>query len=226
LVDIVVLQLRAVPAHLQQLIDASLIEVRLKVTLVLRQNLRLGLLTTETVAKRSLDGDLLEDGAVVQGDGQSVRNGALGGVVVVGGELGVLDTADALAEIFKQRGGGSFGAVGVISGGQAAENEHGGNHVLLRSAKAQFPEFHGTYLHTVVAVGEVVHLLELLVNNADACLVCAVGNFLDVLGALAHGGKLGVDLLSSLNGSLGMELGYLIVSASVSHRELSNHLPG
>jgi glycine cleavage system pyridoxal-binding protein P len=60
----------------------------------------------------------------------------------------------------------------------------------------------------VVAVGEVVHLLELLVDNTDACLVCAVGDLLDVLGALAHGGKLGVDLLSGLNGSLGVELGY------------------
>jgi hypothetical protein len=54
----------------------------------------------------------------------------------------------------------------------------------------------------VVTVGEVVHLLELLIDDANASLVCAVGDLLDVLGTLAHGGKLGIDFLSGLNGSL------------------------
>lgn len=73
---------------------------------------------------------------------------------------------------------------------------------------ANFSALKGTYLHAVITVGEVVHFLELLVDDADACLVCAVGDLLDILGTLAHGGKLSVDLLSSLNGSLGVELGY------------------
>lgn len=103
LVDIVVLQLLAVPAHLEQLIDASLVEVRLEVALVLGQNLGLGLLAAQAVAQRSLDGNLLKNGAVVEGNGQSVGDGALGGVVVVDGELLVLNAADALAEILDQR---------------------------------------------------------------------------------------------------------------------------
>ena len=112
--------------------------------------------------------------------------------MVIGGELSVLDTADLLAEFLQQRGGGGLGAVSVVASSQTAEDEHGGNHVL----------------HTVVTVGKVVHLLELLVDDTDACLVCAVGDFLDVLGTLAHGCKLGIDLFSSLNGSLRVELGY------------------
>lgn len=210
LVDIVVLQLLAVPAHLEQLINASLVKVRLEVTLVLGQDLGLGLLTAETVAQRSLDNDLLEDGAVVEGDGQRVGDGALGGVVVVSGELLVLDTADALAEVLDQRGGGGLGAIGVVVGSQAVEGQHGSDHVLKRAlvwrnmtimaAKA--------YLNTVVAVGKVVHLLELLINDTDAGLVGAVGDLLDVLGALAHFGQLLVDDFGGLNGSLGVELGW------------------
>jgi hypothetical protein len=38
--------------------------------------------------------------------------------------------------------------------------------------------------------------------------VCAVGDLLDVLGALAHRGKLSVHLLGGLNSSLRVELGY------------------
>jgi hypothetical protein len=43
----------------------------------------------------------------------------------------------------------------------------------------------GTNLNTVVTVGKVVHGLELLVDNADASLVSAVGDLLDVFGGLA-----------------------------------------
>lgn len=130
LVNLVVLELLAVPAHLEQLIDASLVEVRLEVTLVLGQNLGLGLLATEAVAQRGLNNDLLKDSAVVQGNGQSVGDGAHAGVVVVLGELLVLNAADALAEVLQKRGGGGLGAIGVVAGGQAVEDQHGGNHVL------------------------------------------------------------------------------------------------
>ena len=67
---------------------------------------------------------------------------------------------------------------------------------------AQILKLQITYLNAVVAVSKVVHLLELLVNDTDACFVCAVGDLLDVLGTLAHGSKFGVDLLSCLDGSL------------------------
>ena len=59
----------------------------------------------------------------------------------------------------------------------------------------------------MIAVSEVVHGLELLVNNADASFVSTVGDLLDVLGALAHGLELVVDGLRGLNGGLGVELG-------------------
>lgn len=104
----------------------------LEVTLVLVEDLGLGLFATQTVAEGCLDDNLVEHGAVVQGDGESVGDGTLAGVVVVQGELGVFDTADALAEVLKKRRGSGLGAVSVVVGGQAAEGEHGRNHVLER----------------------------------------------------------------------------------------------
>lgn len=65
-----------------------------------------------------------------------------------------------------------------------------------------------SYLNTVVTVGKVVHLLELLVNDPDARLVGAVGDLLDVLGALAHLSELLVNDLGGLDGGLRVELGY------------------
>lgn len=64
-----------------------------------------------------------------------------------------------------------------------------------------------SYLNTVVTVGKVVHLLELLVDDPDAGLVGAVGDLLDVLGALAHLSELLVDDLGGLDGGLRVELG-------------------
>jgi hypothetical protein len=63
------------------------------------------------------------------------------------------------------------------------------------------------YLNAVVTVSKVVHGLELLVDDANASFVGAVGNILDVLGGFAQRSKLLVDDLSALNGSLGVELG-------------------
>jgi len=160
--------------------------------LILGHDVGLGLLTTETVTEGSLDNDLRQDGAVVELNGETVADGAQGRVMVVLGELGILDALDALAEVLDERGGGGLAAVDVVAGGQAAEDEHGGGHVL----------------DAVVAVGEVVHGLELLVDDADASLVGAAGDGLDVGSRLAHLLELVVDLLGRLDGSLGVELGY------------------
>lgn len=78
----------------------------------------------------------------------------------------------------------------------------------------------------MVAVGKVVHLLELLVNDADAGLVGAVGDLLDILGALAHLGQLLVDNLGGLDGSLGVELGYSKVSRLANSLVGAPNLPG
>lgn len=181
----------AVQAQLDKLVDGGLGEVRAEVALVLGQDDGLGLLTTETVAQRSLDGNLIEDGAVVELDGQGVGDGSLGRVMVVLSVLGVLDTLDLLAKRLNQLGSGSLRAVNVVGGLEAAEDEHDGAHVL----------------DAVVTVGEVVHGLELLVNDADAGLVGSASDVLDVGGGLAHGLELVVDLLRGLDGGLGVELG-------------------
>lgn len=65
-----------------------------------------------------------------------------------------------------------------------------------------------TYLDTVITIGKVVHRLELLVNDTDACLVGAVSDLLDVGGGLSKSLELHVDDLSGLNRGLGVELGY------------------
>jgi hypothetical protein len=67
----------------------ALVEVRRDVPLELGIEKRRTLLATKTVADGVVD--LGKDGAVVEGDGEAVRDEALLGVVVVGGELRVLD---------------------------------------------------------------------------------------------------------------------------------------
>jgi hypothetical protein len=64
------------------------------------------------------------------------------------------------------------------------------------------------YLDAVVTVGKVLHGLELLVDDADAGLVCSVHDTLDVCGGLAHSLQLLVQALGSLDGRLRVELGY------------------
>lgn len=68
------------------------------------------------------------------------------------------------------------------------------------------------YLNAVVTVGKIVHSLELLVDNTDASFVSAVGDFLDIFRRLSEFGKLLVDNLGRLNGSLRMELRWKIKS--------------
>lgn len=165
-------------------------------TLVLLQDDGLGLLTTESVAERRLDSDLLEEGTVVELNGERVGDGAQAGVMVVLRVLGVLDTLDLLAKGLNELGGGGLAAVGVVGGLEAAEDEHDGAHVL----------------DAVVAIGKVVHGLELLVDDADAGLVGAAGDFLDVGSGLALSLEEVVDLLGSLDGGLGVELSCSVVS--------------
>ena len=61
------------------------------------------------------------------------------------------------------------------------------------------------YLDAVVTVGKVVHGFELFVDDTDASFVGADGDVLDVFGSLAHLGEGTVDVLGSLDGSLGVE---------------------
>jgi hypothetical protein len=60
----------------------------------------------------------------------------------------------------------------------------------------------------VVAIGEVVHGLELLVDDADAGLVRPTCDSFDVGCRLAQGLELVVDLLRGLDGGLRMKFGY------------------
>lgn len=64
------------------------------------------------------------------------------------------------------------------------------------------------YLNAVITVCEVVHGLELFVDDTDTGLVCPDLDILDVCGRLAHGLELGIDVCSSFNGRLRVELSY------------------
>lgn len=64
----------------------------------------------------------------------------------------------------------------------------------------------------MVTVRKVVHSLELLVDDANARLVSAVGDLLDILCALAQGLELLVDDLGSFNGGLRVKFGCSTIS--------------
>lgn len=64
------------------------------------------------------------------------------------------------------------------------------------------------YLNTVVTVSEVLHRLELLVNDTDAGLVRPVSHAVNILSRLAHLLQLLVQTLCSLNGRLRVKLGW------------------
>lgn len=162
-----------------------------KMPLVLGQNLRLSLLTAEAVTKRSLNDLLIQDCTILKGDSERVGDGTLLGVMVVLGELGVLNTADLLAERLDESGLSGLAVIRVVGGLETVEHKHSRDHVL----------------DAVVTIGKVLHGLELLVDDANAGLVSAVDDVLDVLGGLAHSLELLVEALSSLDGGLGVELG-------------------
>ena len=125
LINIHSIQLTRVLRQLDQLVYMASIVVRAKMPLVLSQDLGLSLLASQAVAEGRLDDFFLEDGAVLERDGEGVGDGALLRVVVVLGELWVLDAADALAEGLDELGGGGFAVVGVVGGFEAVEDEHG-----------------------------------------------------------------------------------------------------
>ena len=216
LVDVIVLELLEVLGELDEFVGAGRFVVRsckfqisacslaspwcqrnrnklTDMVLVLLEDLWLSLLSSQPVAERSFDEDLIENGAVLELNGQSVGNGTLAWVVVVLGKLWVLNALDALSQALEQRRGSGLTAISVIGGDETVEDKHVGNHVL----------------DAVVTVGEVVHGLELLVDDADAGLVCTVGDLLDVLGGLAHGCELLVDDGCGLDGGLRVELGWV-----------------
>jgi len=184
------LKLLGIQVKLHQLLNPGLGVVRAKVALVLLEDNGLGLLTAETVAKRSLNSDLVEDGAIVELDSKSVGDGSELGVMVVLGVLRILNTLDLLSERLDERRSGSLTTVSVVGGLETAEDEHSGAHVL----------------DAVVTVGKVVHGLELLVNDADASLVGSAGDGLDIGSRLALGLEEVVNLLGGLDGGLRVEL--------------------
>ena len=102
--------------------------------------------------------------AVVELDGDRVGDRALVGIVVVARELLVLDADDLVAQRVDARVGGDV--VLVVGGGQAAEDQRHGDHVL----------------DAVVAVGRIVERA-LLVDDADRRLVRADRDLLDVVAA-------------------------------------------
>ena len=62
-------------------------------------------------------------------------------------------------------------------------------------------------MDAVVTVGEVVHGLELFVDDADAGFVGAADDAFDVGGGLAHIGEFLVHGLGGFDGGLGVEFG-------------------
>ena len=60
----------------------------------------------------------------------------------------------------------------------------------------------------MVAVGEIVHGLELLVDDPDAGFMCADGDALDVSCRLPILDELGVDVFGRFDGGLAVEFGW------------------
>ena len=62
------------------------------------------------------------------------------------------------------------------------------------------------YLDAVIAVGEVVHWFVLLVDDTNAGLMGADGDFFDVAGGFSTRPQLCMNMFCRLNGGLGVEL--------------------
>jgi hypothetical protein len=172
------------------------------------QNLRLRFLTAQSVAERRLNDHFLENRTILECDGERVGDGTLGWVMVVLGELRVLDTADALAEGLDEGRGSRLAVIGVVGGFEAVEDEHGCDHVLdcslaMPTATVKMV----AYLNAVVTVCKVLHGLELFVDDPDASFVRPVDNTLNIFGALAHSLEFLVQTLGGFDSSLRVELG-------------------
>ena len=167
--------------------------MRPEMPLELLQDLRLRLLPAQLVAQRRLHDRLFQHGAILQRDGEGVRDGPHVGVVVGSGEGWVFDAGYVSPQVLDERACGCFRAVGVVGRVEAVEDEHGRDHVL----------------YAVVSVGEVVHGFVLFVDDADAGFVGAAGDGFDVFSGLASFCELCVDLFGGFDGSLGVEFGWL-----------------
>lgn len=79
-------------------------------------------------------------------------------------ELWVLNTLDLLAERFDKRRCSGLSSISVISSLETTVNEHDRAHIL----------------DAMVTISEVVHRLELFVDDADTGFMCAAGDVPDV----------------------------------------------
>ncbi len=112
----------------------------------------------------------------------------------------ILDTCNLLPQRFHQLRCCRGTTIEVICRLEVAEDKHHSAHIL----------------DAVVAVGEVGHGLELLVDDADAGFVGADGDGFDVGGGFGDGFECVVYLGGGFDGSLGVEFGcFLEISWSV-----------
>lgn len=144
-------------------------------------------LATLAVTNGVVDLDVVQHGAVVQGDLESVTNVALVGGVVLGAEALVLNTLHLVTESVDA--GVSGDLVCVVVSGQTAVDKGNGNHVL----------------NAVVTVGVVVERT-LLVDDAKSGLLGADTDVLDVVSGLAKVLELLVQSHGSLSSGLSVEL--------------------
>lgn len=145
--------------------------------------------TAESVTNWVLDNHLIENGSVLEGDGDGVSDGTLFWVMVVGGEGLVLNTLHLLAEGIDSRVSGDI--IGVICGDETSVDEWDGNHVL----------------NAVITIGVVVEWT-LLVDDTDSSLLGSDLDGSNVVGGLAELLELGVESHGGLAGSLGVELSW------------------
>lgn len=185
-------QLFRVVAKIHKLLDPVGAKMRRHVPQVLAHDLGLCLFAPQSVTKRRFDDHLVQHGPVVQRHGQSIADRPLVRIVIVPRELLVLDALNLLPQALDERALRRLAAVRVIRRLEAVEDEHCRDHVL----------------HAVVPVGEIVHLLELFVDDADARLVGPVGHALDVGRRLAHGAELDVDAFGRFDRRLGVKFGW------------------
>src|ERR1700753_3001621 len=158
-------------------------------SLILLQNLWLGLLSSQPMSKWCFYNLFLQDSTILQCNCQGVRNSPLSWIMVISGELWILNTANSLSQALYKLTGSSLAAINVISGLETVENEHGCNHVL----------------NAVITIGKVIHRLELLVNDANASFMRAIDNLVNVCSRLAHSLELLIETLCSLNSCLRVE---------------------
>jgi hypothetical protein len=151
-------------SEIDQLLDLLLAVMWSKVSLVLSQDFWLGFLSPQFMSQWRLNNNLLENSSVIQNDRQGIGDGAHIFVMVILCELWVLNALDLLAKGFDKRRCSGFSSISVVGGFETAINEHDGAHVL----------------DAMVTVSEVVHGLELFVNDSDTSFVCAAGDILDI----------------------------------------------